>query len=183
MTIFEKIFKKYYVSLYIYCLKFIDNKSDALDIVQNVFSAVWEKKKYQLEERHLKSYLFNSVRNSCVNYLKHKEVIHKFKDEISYALKEMEINFYKTGEQSLIEKEDIEKIYTAINSLSQKNKEVIHLSRFEGLKNHEISEKLNIPVRTVETRLFRALKQLREKLSDRNIQILFAIILKTVESD
>jgi RNA polymerase sigma-70 factor (ECF subfamily) len=76
----------------------------------------------------------------------------------------LEINRYSNGEQSLIEKEGLEKIYSAINSLTMKNREILELSRFEGLKNQEIAELLHIPIRTVETRLFRALKKLRELL-------------------
>ena len=87
----------------------------------------------------------------------------------------MEINYYENGEKSLIEKEGLDKIYEAINSLSDKNREILELSRFEGLKNQEIAEKLKLPVRTVETRLFRALQSLRKKLRNTNLLILFSI--------
>jgi RNA polymerase sigma-70 factor (ECF subfamily) len=161
---FDKVFQKYHHALYLYCLKFIDNEADAMDLVQNVFISVWEKEKFKLDEVHLKSYLFSSTRNACINYLKHSEVIRKFESEISFSLKMLEINRYSNGEQSLIEKEGLEKIYSAINSLTMKNREILELSRFEGLKNQEIAELLHIPIRTVETRLFRALKKLRELL-------------------
>lgn len=52
-----------------------------MDIVQNVFAAVWENGQYKLPEEYLKSYLFNATRNACVNYLKHKMVIQKFEKE------------------------------------------------------------------------------------------------------
>jgi RNA polymerase sigma-70 factor, ECF subfamily len=149
-----------------------------LDIVQNVFTAVWEKNKYKLPEAHLKSYLFNATRNACINYLKHALVMRKFDEETSYALKELEIDYYESGEKSLIQKESVDEIYKVINSLSVKNREILVLSRFERLKNQEIANRLGIPVRTVETRLFRALKSLRTKLSDKNIQILFSFFQK-----
>jgi len=172
---FDKIFQKFHHSLFLFSLKFIDNEEDALDIVQNVFVSVWEKKKFRLEEKHLKSYLFNATRNACINYLKHSQVIRKFENEISYKLKELEINHYSSGEKSIIEKEALSSIYSSIETLSEKSKEVIHLSRFEGLKNHEIAERLKLPVRTVETRLFRALKQLKKKLLERNVLVLFKL--------
>jgi len=84
----------------------------------------------------------------------------------------MEAVHYQSGERSLIEQENMKQINDAIDSLSDIYKEVIFLSRFEGLKNHEIAEKLNIPVRTVETRIFRALSTLKEKMLQKSFFIL-----------
>ncbi len=178
MTDFDKIFREYHHPLIVYCRKFIDNEGDAADIVQNLFAVVWEQKKFRLEEKHLKAYLFNAARNACINHLKHAEVIRKYESEVTYALKEIETNHYGSGEQSLIQKEGLKRIYAAIDSLSAQQKEILQLSRFEGLKNHEIADQLQVPVRTVETRLFRALKKLREKLTRKDIQILFLMQTK-----
>lgn len=172
MDRFDEIFRKYHHRLFLFSLKFIENESDAMDIVQEVFTIVWEKHKYLLEEEHLKSFLFNAVKNSCLNYLKHQDVINRHKDNHSYRIKELELYHYKSGEKSLIEKEDLQKIYKAIDSLSEKNREIIILSRFDGLKNCQIAEILNIPIRTIETRLYRALTELKQKLSEKQIHIL-----------
>jgi RNA polymerase sigma-70 factor (ECF subfamily) len=50
--------------------------------------------------------------------------------------------------------------------LPEQCRETFKLSRFEGLKNQEIADKLNISVRTVETQIYRALKILKENLKD-----------------
>jgi RNA polymerase sigma-70 factor (ECF subfamily) len=92
-----------------------------------------------------------------------------------------ELDFYKSGETSLIENEDLEKIYAAIDSLPENYKEIIELSRFEGLKNKEIAERLQIPLRTVETRLFRALSGLRKILTEKQILVLMNLILQPVK--
>jgi len=178
MTSFERIYTEHYHYLFLYSLKFVENDNDAHDIVQEVFVSVWEKEKYKLEKTHLKSYLFNSVRNSCFNYLKHQTIVRKHVEEEHDSLKMHELDFYKSGEKSLIEKEDLEKIYAAIDSLSDNYKEIIQLSRFEGLKNKQVAEQLKIPGRTVETRLFRALNKLREILSDKQIFILFNLSVR-----
>ena len=178
MATFDFIFREHYQSLLLYCLKFVEDENDARDIVQEVFVAMWETQKYQLEKSHLKSYLFNAVKNSSLNYLKHKKVIRKYVKEEQF-LKRYELEFYKSSEKSIIEKEDLKTIYNAIESLSDNYKEVIVLSRFEGLKNKEIAEKLNIPLRTVETRLFRALVNLRKVLSEKQIYILLSLSLQS----
>lgn len=175
MSSFEDIFKKYHTPLFLYSRKFVDDEDVALDMVQDVFALFWEKKKFRFEEEHVKAYLFNSVRNACLNFLKHEKVVRKHQENRSSVLQEMEIQYYGSGEKSLIEKENLEKIYQAIDSLSDIHKEIIELSRFEGLKNKEIAKRLNIPIRTVETRLFRALSLLREKLSKNTFHIFLNI--------
>lgn len=180
MTTFDQIFQKYYHSLFLYGLKFIKNENDVHDILQEVFVTVWENEKYKLEETHLKFYLFNSVRNGCLNYIRHQSVINRHLENKKLSLQLGELNFYKSGEKSLIEKEELDKIYNAIDSLPENYKEVIELSRFEGLKNKEIAEKLGIPLRTVETRLFRALSTLRKVLTGKQIFILMNMAIQPV---
>ncbi|KOH45943.1 hypothetical protein NC99_12670 [Sunxiuqinia dokdonensis] len=173
MSDFNTIFRRYHQPLVLYAYKFVANEDVSLDLVQDVFALIWEKQKLGLDEEHLKAYLFRSTRNACLNYLKHQKVIQKHKQLTS--LVNMEIRHFESGEKSLIEKESLAKIHQAIHSLSAIHREVIELSRFEGLKNKEIAERLNIPVRTVETRLFRALTSLKEELSEKLLHILLHI--------
>ncbi|MFV0590210.1 MAG: RNA polymerase sigma-70 factor [Draconibacterium sp.] len=181
MSLFDQIFLKYYQPLLLYGLKFIDDENEVHDILQEVFVTVWENQKYKLKEAHLKSYLFNAVRNGCLNYLRHKLIVSKHIEKQKISLKLLELDFYKSGEKSLIEKQDLELINKAINSLSEKHKQIIELSRFEGLKNKEIARKLRIPERTVETRLYRALSALRKKLNITQVFVLMNMIFRTTE--
>ena len=171
MTKFDVLYRKFHRQLLLYTLKFVESENDALDIVQNIFVAVWEKRKYEQNEEAFKAYLFGAVKNSCLNYLKHQKIVKKFENETSLHLKEIEAFYYHSGEKSLIEKENLDEITSAIESLSGIYTEVIRLSRIEGLKNQEIAELLNIPVRTVETRIFRALSLLKEKISGKSFLI------------
>ncbi len=173
MTDFDNLFLKYHQPLFLYTLKFIEDEAEALDLVQDIFIAVWEKRKYLDADDQVKAYLFSSVKNSCLNYIKHKKVVKTFEHHAALQLKEMEAAYYKSGETSLIEKEIFQKISSAVNSLPDIYKEIVILSRYEGLKNKEIAVRLNISVRTVETRIFRAIAQLKEKLSVQSLLLLF----------
>lgn len=172
MRAFDQIFRTYHQSLVLYAIKFVGNEQVALDLVQDVFTLIWEKK-MNLEDEHLKAYLFNSTRNTCLNYLKHQRVVGKHQKQELSSLVELELQHYGSGEKSMIEQENLDNIYRVIHSLLPIYREVIELSRFEGLRNKEIAQKLGIPVRTVETRLFRALSSLKEKLSEKLFHILF----------
>lgn len=175
MAEFDPLFRKYHRRLLLYTLKFIESEGDALDIVQNVFVAIWENGKYNQNEALVQAYLFSAVKNSCLNYLKHQKIVRKFEQNAALQIKEMEAIHYQSGEKSLIERENLEQINDAIESLADIYREVIFLSRFEGLRNLEIAERLNIPVRTVETRLFRALQALKTKMSQKSYLILLSL--------
>jgi len=183
MPDFDSLFRKYQHRLLLYTLKFVESESDALDIVQNIFVAVWENGKYRQNEDLVQAYLFNAVKNSCLNYIKHQKVVRRFEHDAALEIKEMEALYYQSGEKSLIEKENLKQINDAIDSLSDIYREVILLSRLEGLKNHEIAQRLNIPVRTVETRIFRALSALKEKMSQKSFLILLCMNLLNAEVD
>lgn len=173
MTDFDSLFLKYHHPLFLYTLKFIEDENVALDLLQDVFVSVWEKGQYLGAEGQVKAYLFAAIKHNCLNYIKHQKIVRKFEQHAAFELKEMEGAYYLSGEQSLIEKESMQIIDSAIDSLTDIYKEVITLSRFDGLKNKEIAERLNIPVRTVETRIFRAITILKEKISLQSIILLF----------
>jgi RNA polymerase sigma-70 factor, ECF subfamily len=176
MEDFDTIFRNHYRQLFLYALKFIDHEEDAHNIIQDIFMTVYEQRLYKKKQNHLKPYLFNAVRNSCLNFLKHEKVVNRHRSDAIYRLKELELSYYDESGNSLIEKETLEKIHEAIGSLPELQREILLLSRFEGLKNREISEKLDIPVRTVETRIFRALSTLRQKLSEKTFYVLMHLL-------
>jgi len=171
MNDFDSIFRKYHHPLFLYTLKFIEDENEALDLVQDIFITVWKKGIFWDNAEQIKAYLFVSVKNSCLNYLNHQNVVSKFKHYEAQKLKEMEAAYYASGEISLIEQEEVKRIEKVVASMPDIYKEVIVLSRFEGLKNSEIAKKLNIPLRTVETRIFRALLILKEKFCKKSLFI------------
>ena len=173
MVNFDHLYLKYHPQLLRYALKFLDDEDDALDLVQEIFVAIWEKDVFKDDETKVIAYLYSATKNSCLNYLKHMAVVRKYEQEAAFRLRQMEAIHYQSGEKSLIEKEGVNQIENAINSLSDIYKEIIVLSRIEGLKNSEIAEQLNIPIRTVETRIFRALLILKEKIAIKSLMLLF----------
>ena len=173
MTGFDSLFLKYNSLLFRFTLKFIDDENEARDLVQDLFIEIWERGQYNDPEVKVRAYLFAGVKNRCLNYIKHQKVVRNFECHAALQLKELEASYYLSGEQSYLEKEAVQNIENAIDSLADIYKEVVVLSRFEGLKNKEIAERLNIPVRTVETRIFRALTILRESVQVKSVLLLF----------
>lgn len=173
----ERAFKQYHAPMYFYALKFVDAQDVAKDLVQDAFL-----KLLNLSEKtkifNLKAYLYQTLRNNCINHLKSEELKNRYTEQETIR-KSREIFFFETHE-TLVEKELHQKLSNAIEELPEKYKVPLKLSRFEDLKNKEIAERLEIPLRTVETRLYRALNILREKFSGQSLS-LFLFFLKKNE--
>jgi len=160
--------------LFFYAHKFVKNEEAAKDLVQDAFLSILNKKADDPEIENLKSYLYRAVRNNCLNYLNHKTIEHDFEEqEIERSKREME---YYDIHKTLVEKELQQKITEAVNSLPESYRLPFVMSRFGEMKNKEIAEKLEIPVRTVETKIYRALNLLREKLENQMLS-LFAFFI------
>ena len=153
---FEAFFKGYYQDLYLWAHSIVKDPDAAEDIVQEFFVNFWEKKRFKTVTSNLQSYIFRSVRNSCLNYIKkEKKLIHDIEH-----LEEKE----SAPKANLEAIENSEEIYSAINQLPDKCREVFMLCCIHGLTYNEAAEDLGITLNTVRTHMVRAFKFLREKL-------------------
>lgn len=166
---FEQFFKANQPPLVAYANKFLNDWEASRDIVQEVFLSLWENKDKNSINTSLRAYLFTSVRNQCVNTIKHKIVVQKHSDSTLAQLRELELNYYGSENEThlrLFENEIGKKIEETISDLPEQCRITFELSRFEGLKSQEIAKKMEVSVRTVETQIYRALKVLKESLKD-----------------
>lgn len=176
---FELIFKHYYSNLCYYACKFIDDDYVAEDIIQEIFSNLWEKKIDLGSDNILKAYLFRSVHNRCINYLNLKKRTTKHHQIIHDKLVLMELEYYNTEHgtaKSLFELEI--KIDEVISRLPKQCRNVFELSRQKGLKNREIAAELNISVSVVEKHISKALRIMHNALKD--YLILTLILLENI---
>ncbi len=171
----EHAFKQLHEPLYFYALKFVDSPDVAKDIIQDVFLGILNSQG-RSDIDNLKAYLFRSVRNNCLNYIKHSEVKSEFARLEKERIKR-EIEYYDIH-QTLVEKELQQKLNEIIEELPEKYKTPFKLSRFEDLSNKEIADKLNLQVRTVETQIYRALNMIREKIENKGLTLLHLFFLK-----
>jgi RNA polymerase sigma-70 factor (ECF subfamily) len=160
--VFKIIFDKYYNDLckFVYC-NFIKDKSEAEEIVQNIIIKLWENKNNAEKIVTLKSYLYKSVVNACLNYIKHQNIINNYQNKISVQLKEIQFEDFEFTEAD----EDEKKVIDELENLPEQTKKIFNLKYLRGLKYKEIAKELNISEKTVETLIYRGLKQLRKKLN------------------
>lgn len=159
---FELLFHFYYPGLVMYSTQFTADRMEAEEIVQNFFVRFWQRHQQIIPSDSLKSYLFLSVKNGSLNFLKHKKIEEKY----IRSMTELSNNHLVYDPDLYIASELQEKIKNAIDLLPEKCREIFIMSRMRGMKNEEIAVELNLSKRTVETQISKALKVLRVELKD-----------------
>lgn len=167
---FSEMYLTYYPKLVRFAKEFVILEEDAENITQDVFADLWERQNSMDHVENVNAYLFRLVKNRCLDHLKHKIFEQKYVEvmqtsfEIELNLKLQSLDRFDSSDMSV--GNDIEiLVRTAINSLPKRCRDIFLLSRIEGLKYKEISERLGISVNTVECQMGIALKKLRVKLS------------------
>ncbi|NJK94614.1 MAG: RNA polymerase sigma-70 factor [Bacteroidales bacterium] len=159
---FSFLFSKYYKDLVYFAVTFTKDPDAAEEIVQDVFVKFWENRHFIHIAVSLKSYLLKATQNKCLDWLKHMRVKNQFKEVAPYIslLSENNTDHY------LLYSELQANLDKALNTLPPEVEEAFRLNRFAGLKYHEIADKQQVSLRTVEVRISKALQMLREALKD-----------------
>ena len=186
----QELLKSYFVNysprLTNYAVRFVTSRETAQDIVQDCFMHLWEKME-QFDFITIKALLFTMVRNRCLNYLKHKDVVNLYTGRYFHEVEGEERIYhydFDLGPGKLPLYEELEKqLQIAVDSLPEKCRKVFVMSRFDGFKNREIALKLNISTTAVEKHIRKALSSLTayfEKQYPFNIYIIiFSCLLST----
>ncbi len=158
---YKELFIRYYAQLVVFAKKVIYDDDLARDLVQDVIVGFYEKRKEIKIHSSLKAHLYQSVRNRCLNQLKHSQIRRDHHSNIYLTNKNDEAII----EDKLQETELEQRIYSVIQTLPKQCKRIFEMSRFEGSTNQEIADKLELSKRTVETQISKALKVLRGGLA------------------
>jgi len=174
---FEKLFREHFTALCYFAKKYLGDLDSSKEIVHSVFIKIWENREEFNWEKRAKSYLFTSVYNRSLNFIRdNKRFVSTDNDELaetSHAVSDFQDN---------LEVAELEgRIKQALQKLPEKCREVFELSRFEGKKYSEIAEHLNISVKTVETQMSKALQILKNELKD-YLYIFILFLLKNMDS-
>ena len=168
---FNTLFRKYDKRLYLFALRYLRSEEEAEELIQEVFTIIWEKKAHLKEELSFKSYLFAIAFNIIRRH---------FRTRVQFS------EYLKAGASDGIDMQTSNKItcdslyqYIAelADRLPDKRKIVFMKSRFDGLSIKEIAEELKISHKTVENQLTDALKFIRTNLNRESIPAILFFIL------
>ncbi len=167
----DQTFREQYEGLGRYAYSILKNQDAAEDVVQKLFTTIWEKRN-ELEIYDLNAYLYRSVYNLSLNELKSLKRT-QFSDSIS---EKADLQHSDKTNHSLLREELEHQIEDAMDKLPEKCGEVFRLSRLEELSYREISDRLNISIKTVENHMGKALKMMRNELKDYVADILLILL-------
>lgn len=166
---FEILFNNYYKRLCAYAATFVYQNNLAEDIVSEVFLRMWEKRETINIHHSVSSYLFQSVKNSCINFLNREKNRKYTVSENEVALLELKMKYPISDKYPLMDllgQELEKKIRDEIEKLPQQCRDIFVMSRIEELSHKEIAKKLEISENTVKVQIYRALSKLRVGLKD-----------------
>lgn len=157
---FDFFFNYYYPGLCVYAQNMFSlPEEEAKNVVQDVFLKFWNDRKKISINTSVRSYLFVAVKNKSLDYLKKNKSQGKNIELEGKELPEESIDAYIYSElQTLFDE--------SLGRLPARCREVFELSRFEGLKNREIAQRLEISEKTVENQMTKALRILKVELKD-----------------
>lgn len=152
----RKLYSSYYNFVCGVIYKMIGDGAIAEDIAQEVFVEVWKRRDRLAVSSSLRGYLRKVAVNKTLNHIRSHKVNFEQEDVI------LHIPTTEDSPQHVLEARDLQSVITeAVDSLPEKCRLVFGLSRFEELSYREISEKLNVSIKTVENQMSKALKNLR----------------------
>jgi RNA polymerase sigma-70 factor, ECF subfamily len=158
---FDSLFRKYYTPLSRFAFKLNGSEAAAEEAVQEVFINFWEHRHHLEVSKSVLSYLFKAVRNKVYEQFIKAKTRAKYEEEYVANVPEHE----EHQESDLDSYEIACLVWTAVEQLPEKCREIFQLSRDEGLTYNEIAVHLNISSKTVENQMGIAFKKLREILS------------------
>jgi len=176
---FAFFFDLYFNQIVGFCTEFIKDRDQAKNIAQEAFLKLWLNKEKVRKVNGIKAFLYTSAKSDCLNLFRHKKVVHKY---LNKSLRKREeslnievLNAINFDTVMLAELEEL--IEGSVNELPDKCKQVFKMRRVDFKKNKEIAAELNISIKAVEANMTRALKHLKNKLSDYLPATLFLTLL------
>jgi RNA polymerase sigma-70 factor (ECF subfamily) len=158
----RQIFNRHYPLLLTDIYRLIPDESTCEDLAQELFVDLWNKREHIDIHTSLRAYLRRAAVNKSLNFIKSQK---RFQFDDSDILTKMA----DSSEQEMHTRETQENLETvlhaAIDTLPEKCRLVFNLSRFEQLSHKEIAEKLGISVKTIENQITKAMKVLRDALT------------------
>lgn len=159
----KRLYLQYAASLIRYARCYVDNLS-AEDVVHEAFLKFYGKKLLEYSEVELLKLLYVTVRNLCIDQLRHEACINDYKTRTTaeITLRELEDNPESNdpGNEALLNR-----ISELVDTLPDKRRKIFHLYYYKGIDSKNIAEMLDLSQRTVENNVYRALLFIRKNIS------------------
>lgn len=157
---YSEIYHRYKRPLYLFGFKRLGDKEEVRDILQDIFTSFWVKRSTIMISATLNAYLHTAVRNKILDRIASKQVSARYVESFNIY------HFLTTNTTDHLVRHKIMKeiIDKEVVALPPKMKQVFELSRKTNYNRREIAEELGISEETVKSRMYHALKILKDRL-------------------
>jgi RNA polymerase sigma factor (sigma-70 family) len=154
------LFERHHLGLFRYLMQLSRNRALSEDLTQEVFFRVLKYAGTYDPDLPFSVWLYRMGRNAFFDTLRSRSAEPLSAEVLEIRSRE------PMPEEIFTRKEDRQLLEEALQTLSQEKREVLVLSRFHDLRYHEIAKILKCEVGTVKVRVYRALRELREKFCE-----------------
>jgi RNA polymerase sigma-70 factor, ECF subfamily len=164
---YRMLVEKYKTRAYFAALMYTGNSEDALDISQEAFFRAFKSIKSFEKGKSFYTWLYRILKNLCINHyhrVKKRSIV--FSDVEEHKGSEIIIPAISQPDQIFEEHELRDVVWRALNSIPEKDREIIILKEYQDLSYKEISDVLGIPIGSVMSRLFYARQKLAKSLEE-----------------
>jgi RNA polymerase sigma-70 factor (ECF subfamily) len=166
---FTEIYDRYWSVLYLHVRNLLRQEEEARDIVQELFTSMWQKTGTLQPNTSLSGYLYRSVRNRVFDHIRRRKVVSDYVASLSEFLEQGDVE----ADALLREKELSRLIEEEIGRLPKKMRVIFEMSRKEHLSYQQIARELGVSEHTVKSQVSNALRELRSKLGPGSIAFLY----------
>jgi RNA polymerase sigma-70 factor (ECF subfamily) len=159
---FTMLYRRYWESLFSTAARALRSKTDAADLVQDIFLSIWNRRNDLRITGSLAAYLQTSVRYKVIKYIE-KNVTRR---DYLILLTEVLVNYQPPDAESTLQIKELQHvIQSAVAQMPNKMREVYQLSRKHHLSHKEIAERLDISDETVKKHIQHALQIIKTAIS------------------
>lgn len=163
---FRHFINLYSENLYFFALGYVHTREIAEEVVSDVFLAVWQNRHKLDQIRVLKSWLLVITKNQAISYLRKEPLDTTVSIDDVEEVGDYFIPYIQPPDNNIISREETDRINNAINALPPKCKEVFMLAKIEKIPYKEISQILNISVKTINIHIAKAVGVISKILNE-----------------
>lgn len=157
---FEAIYRRYHARLYTLAMRYLKNRADTEDVLQQLFVKLWTAREALFITRNLSGYLYGMLKHQVLNQIRNNVSALQHNYRIVQKQPQYDDELYTWTERNYRS----ELLEQAITTLPPQQRAVATMRR-EGYSNQEIAARLNLSIHTVNTHYRECLKRLKELLA------------------
>jgi len=157
---FKQIYDRYWLSIYKTVKRYTKSPEVAEDIVQEIFTTLWNSRSNFREVVNLEYYLITMAKNLTYKTLRKMAFEKSVKDHWSSEVFQEE----NSMNDPILDQQYAQLIQRAAGLLPSQQKQIFHMAKVEGLSHKDIAAQLNISHLTVKTHMAKALRSIRHYL-------------------